>query len=140
MPSRRTFLQGMFGLALATQASQHMAAQTWARRRLIVDAQVHFWKADTPDRPWPPGRTAQLPEPFTPEKLVPLMDEAGGDRVVIVPPSWEGDRNDYALEAAQKNPRRFGRLGRLPPTPPQAAAPPPPRGADAGPRGGPVRR
>ena len=28
------------------------------------------------------------------------MDEAGVDRMVIVPPSWPGDRNDYALEAA----------------------------------------
>ena len=46
------------------------------------------------------GRKPQLPEPFTIEKLVPMMDEAGVDRVVIVPPSWPGDRNDYALEAA----------------------------------------
>src|SRR5262249_56219033 len=126
MPSRRTFLQGMFGLALATQASQHMAAQTWARRRLIVDAQVHFWKADTPDRPWPPGRVAQLPEPFTPEKLVPLMDEAGVDRVVIVPPSWGGDPHDYALEAAPKYPRPFRVLRPHPPPHPPPPAPPPP--------------
>ena len=27
---------------------------------LIVDAQVHIWGADTPDRPWPPGRAAQV--------------------------------------------------------------------------------
>jgi hypothetical protein len=25
---------------------------------------VHQWKARTPERPWPPGRVAQLPEPF----------------------------------------------------------------------------
>ncbi len=43
---------------------------------MIVDAQVHIWKANTPDRPWLPNRVAQLPEPFTIEKLVPLMDEA----------------------------------------------------------------
>ena len=36
---------------------------------MIVDAQVHIWKANTPDRPWLPGRVAQLPEPFTIEKL-----------------------------------------------------------------------
>ena len=69
--------------------------------RMIVDAQAHLWKAESPDWPWVPGRKPQLPEPFTIEKLVPLMDEAGVDRVVIVPPSWPGDRNDYALEAAQ---------------------------------------
>ena len=58
--------------------------------RMIVDAQVHLWKAETPDWTWVPGRKPQLPEPFTIEKLVPMMDEAGVDRVVIVPPSWPG--------------------------------------------------
>ena len=74
---------------------------------MIVDAQVHLWKAEAPDRPWLPGRVAQLPEPFLIEKLVPMMDEAGVDRAVIVPPSWEGDRNDYALEAVRRDPERF---------------------------------
>jgi L-fuconolactonase len=45
---------------------------------MIVDAQVHLWKADTHDRPWLPNRVAQLPEPFTIEKLMSMMDEAGG--------------------------------------------------------------
>jgi L-fuconolactonase len=72
---------------------------------MIVDAQVHLWKAQSPDWPWVSGRKPQLPEPFTIDKLVPLMDEAGVDRVVIVPPSWPGDRNDYALEGSQALPR-----------------------------------
>ena len=66
---------------------------------LIVDAQVHLWKAEAPDWKWVSGLQPQLPEPFTIERLVPMMDEAGVDRAVIVPPSWPGDRNDYALEA-----------------------------------------
>ena len=37
--------------------------------------------------------------PFTIERVLPMMDEAGVDRVVIVPPGLN-DRNDYALEAA----------------------------------------
>ena len=81
---------------------------------MIVDAQVHLWLADTPDRPWLPGRVAQLPEPFLIERLVPMMDEAGVDRAVIVPPSWEGDRNDYALEAVRQYPTRFAVMGRIP--------------------------
>jgi predicted TIM-barrel fold metal-dependent hydrolase len=81
---------------------------------MIVDAQVHLWKAEAPDRPWLPGRVAQLPEPFLIEKLVPMMDEAGVDRAVIVPPSWEGDRNDYALEAVRRYPTRFAVMGRIP--------------------------
>jgi predicted TIM-barrel fold metal-dependent hydrolase len=83
---------------------------------LIVDAQVHLWKAAAPQRPWPPGGAAraQLPEPFTYEKLLPMMNEAGVDRAVIVPPSWEGDRVDYALEAAKRYPDRFAVMGRIP--------------------------
>ena len=88
---------------------------------MIVDAQVHLWKAEAPDRPWLPGRVAQLPEPFLIEKLVPMMDEAGVDRAVIVPPSWEGDRNDYALEAARRYPARFAVMGRIPLAEPQTA-------------------
>ncbi len=81
--------------------------------RMIVDSQVHLWKAESPDWPWVPGRKPQLPEPFTIERLVPLMDEAGVDRCVIVPPSWPGDRNDYGLEAAKRYPNRFGVMGRV---------------------------
>jgi predicted TIM-barrel fold metal-dependent hydrolase len=82
--------------------------------RAIIDAQAHLWKAESPDWPWVPGRKPQLPEPFTIERLLALMDEGGVDRVVIVPPSWPGDRNDYALEAAQRYPKRFAVMGRLP--------------------------
>jgi predicted TIM-barrel fold metal-dependent hydrolase len=81
--------------------------------RTIVDAQVHLWKAETPDWKWVPGRKPQLPEPFTIERLLPLMDEAGVDRCVIVPPSWPGDRNDYGLEAAKRYPNRFAVMGRI---------------------------
>ncbi|HEY4856191.1 MAG TPA: amidohydrolase family protein [Xanthobacteraceae bacterium] len=89
---------------------------------MIVDAQVHLWKAESPDWPWVPGRKPQLPEPFTIEKLVAMMDEAGVDRVVIVPPSWPGDRNDYAIEAAKRYPTRFGIMGRIPVEKPQSAS------------------
>jgi predicted TIM-barrel fold metal-dependent hydrolase len=88
--------------------------------RTIVDAQIHLWKAETDDWKWVPGRKPQLPEPFTIEKLVPLMDEAGIDRAVIVPPSWPGDRNDYAIEAVKRHPKRFGIMGRIPLNPDSA--------------------
>src|SRR5438128_10230872 len=89
---------------------------------MIVDSQVHLWKAETPDWRWVSGRVAQLPEPFTIEKLVLLMDEAGVDRAVIVPPSWPGDRNDYALEAVRRYPGRFAVMGRIPLEKPESAA------------------
>jgi L-fuconolactonase len=81
----------------------------------IVDSQVHLWGADTPDRPWPPGRAAQAqkPYPVTREALLLQMDLAGVRRIVIVPPSWEGDRNDLALAAARLHPDRFAVMGRI---------------------------
>ena len=81
----------------------------------IVDSQVHIWGADTPARPWPPGRAheAQKPYPVTKDMLLGEMDTASVSRVVLVPPSWEGDRNDLALEAARLHPDRFAVMGRL---------------------------
>src|SRR5881394_2722451 len=83
---------------------------------LIVDAQVHIWGADTPERPWPArGRSRpHRPQPFSKDDLLREMDAAGVARVVIVPPSWEGDRNDLALEAARLHPDRFAEMGRPP--------------------------
>ena len=82
---------------------------------LIVDSQVHIWATDRPDRPWPPGRAAQAqkPYPVTKEMVLTAMDEAGVDRAVLIPPSWEGDHNDLVLEAAQARPDRFAAMGRL---------------------------
>ena len=119
MISRRQF--GTFTLAAgAAMASQKTTAQSSKRR--IVDAQVHLWKAESEDWKWVPGMKPQMPEPFTVEKLIPLMDQAGVDRVVVVPPSWPGDRNDYALEAAKRYPDRLAVMGRIPLKNPQAAA------------------
>ena len=41
------------------------------------------------------------------------MDPAGVDRAVIVPPSWIGETNEYALEASAKYPDRFAVMGRF---------------------------
>src|SRR5260370_13005608 len=121
MPTRRSFVIGGLGVGavLATQGAHNAAGQ--ADRRLIVDAQVHLWKAESPDWKWVPGLQPQLPEPFTIERLVPMMDEAGVDRAVIVPPSWPGDRNDYALEAGKRYPTRFRVMGRIPLQEPKSA-------------------
>ena len=100
------------GAAVVAQGCQQMAAQP-AGKRLIVDSQVHLWKAETPDWRWVPGIVPHMPEPFTIETLLPMMDDAGVDRVVVVPPSWPGDRNDYGLEAARRYPSRFAVMGRI---------------------------
>jgi hypothetical protein len=66
---------------------------------VIIDAQVHVWGPDTPERPWPPDGAANAHRsvPLGKDELLRGMDAAGVDRVVIVPPSWEGDRNDLAF-------------------------------------------
>jgi L-fuconolactonase len=81
----------------------------------IVDAQLHLWGANTPERPWPPGRErdAQRPYPISTETLLFEMDLANVSRAILVPPSWEGDRNDLALEAARRYPDRFAVMGRV---------------------------
>jgi L-fuconolactonase len=80
---------------------------------LIADAQVHIWGANTPERPWPARLEAHRDPPIGKDEMLAAMDEAGVDRCIIVPPSWEGDRNDLALEAAQQHPTRFAVMGRL---------------------------
>jgi predicted TIM-barrel fold metal-dependent hydrolase len=82
---------------------------------MIVDSQVHIWAADRPDRPWPPGTAhrAHRPVPLGAADLLREMDEAGVDRAVLVPPSYEGDRNDLVLEAAATWPHRLRAMGRI---------------------------
>jgi predicted TIM-barrel fold metal-dependent hydrolase len=83
----------------------------------IVDAQVHVWGADTPERPWPRGGNPKPHReiPWTAAELVARMDAAGIDAAVIVPPGWEGERNDLALAAVAQYPGRFAVMGRFDP-------------------------
>jgi L-fuconolactonase len=82
---------------------------------LIVDGQVHTWAASTPERPWPASEEAHRAVPLTTDDLLQEMNAAGVDRAVLVPPGWEGARNDLALAAAQANPQRFAVMGRIRP-------------------------
>lgn len=83
---------------------------------LIVDAQAHVWWPDTPDRPWIEGgqALAHMPEPLTPEILLGEMDRVGVDRIFLIPPTWEGERNDRAIQTAEENPDRFRVIVRVP--------------------------
>ena len=87
---------------------------------MIVDSQVHIWGENTPERPWPKRAEPQRPVPLGKDELLGEMDAAGVDRVIIVPPSWEGDRNDLAIEAVEKHPGRFAIMGRLDPEDPKS--------------------
>ena len=121
MLTRRKFIGTTLVAGAALTASAQQARPQPAGKRTIVDAQVHLWKANSPDWAWDPGARPQLPEPFTIERALPMMDEAGVDRVVIVP-AGVNDRNDYALEAAKRHPTRFAVMGRIRLQDPKSAA------------------
>jgi L-fuconolactonase len=85
---------------------------------LIVDSQVHVWEPEPPNDPWPEGaqeRAATHRPPISPEMLLSEMDEAGVHRAVLVPPFFQGYRNDYTIQAAKDHPDRFRVLPRLDP-------------------------
>ena len=80
----------------------------------IADAQVHIWGPNTVARPWRDGPVRPHRDPpLGAEELSREMDAAGVSRAILVPPSWDGDRNDICLEAAQKYPDRFAVMGRM---------------------------
>jgi predicted TIM-barrel fold metal-dependent hydrolase len=82
---------------------------------LAWDAQVHLWEPENPARPWPKpqARPPHKPNGFSAEEMLKEMDAAGVDRAVIVPPTWAGDSNDWALEVATRYPKRFAVVGRF---------------------------
>ena len=88
----------------------------------ITDAQAHIWAPNSPQRPWLPGRQPHRATALGAEELLKLMDEAGVARTVLIPPSWDADRNDLVLDAAQRYPDRFAAMGRFDLDAPDAAA------------------
>lgn len=81
----------------------------------VTDAQVHLITPPSESRPWPSNvhSYAHPVESLTAERLVSEMDRVGVDRAVLVPPSFEGDRNDVCLDAAASFPDRFAVMGRI---------------------------
>lgn len=90
--------------ACATQAKQ--------RQTMIIDSQVHVWPPHRPDRPLSEAGLDRTPYGY--QELLAAMDVAGIDRAILVPPSFDKDRNDHVVEAAQKHPDRFAIMGRVP--------------------------
>jgi L-fuconolactonase len=82
---------------------------------MIIDSQVHIWAPETPEKPYakedasPPHRSV----PLGSEELLREMDGAGVARCVLVPPTWEDDRNDTSIEAARLHPDRFAIMGKV---------------------------
>lgn len=81
----------------------------------VVDAQVHVWGEDSPERPWdssvaiaphgPPGMPAST--------VLAAMSNAKVNAGLIIPVSFEGNRNDLGIAACERWPHQFGMLGRF---------------------------
>jgi len=89
---------------------------------MIIDSQVHIWAPETAAKPYArqDASTPHRPIPLGHEELLREMDGAGVERCVLVPPTWEDDRNDTSLEAARLYPKRFAVMGRIKLTAPQS--------------------
>lgn len=91
---------------------------------LIIDSQVHIWAAATAEKPYA-TENASKPHrdlPLGHAELLREMDGAGVARCVLVPPTWEDDRNDTSLQAARLHPDRFAVMGRIKVTAPESRA------------------
>jgi predicted TIM-barrel fold metal-dependent hydrolase len=92
----------------------------------VVDAQLHSWEPDRPERPWDTGygrsnavearnRAHHAAHPVGYEDLLEWMDRAGVDGALLVTSAVYGGDNSYPLEAAARHPDRFGVVGRVDP-------------------------
>jgi L-fuconolactonase len=84
----------------------------------VVDAQVHVWLPEGPGRPWPPGGAERAlamhrHEPISGSALLSEMRQVGVDRAVLVPPFFEGHRNDYAVSCAVEAPDSYRVMARV---------------------------
>ena len=91
---------------------------------LIVDSQVHIWAPPTPEKPYATENAAKPHRsvPLGHQELLREMDGSGVARCVLVPPTWEADRNDTSLEAARLHPDRFAVMGKITLTAPESRA------------------
>lgn len=90
----------------------------------IIDSQVHIWAPETPEKPYA-KENASKPHralPLGDDELLREMDDAGVSRCILVPPTWEADRNDTSLEAARLHPDRFRVMGKVSLTNPNGRA------------------
>jgi predicted TIM-barrel fold metal-dependent hydrolase len=76
----------------------------------IIDSQVHIW--DYIPEKFRKGHADER-HAFTYDELLREMDQTGVDGAILVPRSFNLERNDYVLEAARKHPDRFAVMGRI---------------------------
>jgi L-fuconolactonase len=87
----------------------------------VVDAQIHVWEEDRPDRPWDPPWAERLKwmldgaQAPTIDRAIAAMDAVGVSGAVVTAFQLYPDA-EYALEATARHPDRFRTVAYLDPT------------------------
>lgn len=87
---------------------------------MIIDAQVHAYEANTPERPW--HMVPNWPDHVTGDEMVAAMDAQGVDGAIFIS-AFAMYRYDgsYAVEVQQKHPGRFALVKPVDPNEEQVA-------------------
>ena len=102
---RRTVLQVAATLAAAGPALTR-EGHVVARPPVVIDAQVHAYAANTPERPWHsvPNRPAHV----TGDEMVAAMDKVGVDGAIYISPfSMYQYDGSYAVSVQRAHPDKF---------------------------------
>jgi L-fuconolactonase len=116
---RRTVLQAGAALAVAGTALLR-DAQAAMRPPVVIDAQVHAYAANTPDRPW--HSVPDWPAHVTGDEMVAAMDRLGIDGAIYISPfsQYQYDAS-YAVSVQQAHPDRFALVKPVNPADPAVA-------------------
>src|SRR5438045_1966081 len=109
---RRTVLRAGAALTAAGPAllrGAHAEAQprpSGASPMTVIDAQVHAYAANTPERPW--HRVPNWPAHVTGDEMVAAMDKVGVDGAIFISAfsMYQYDAS-YAVEVQKKHPDKF---------------------------------
>src|SRR5260370_30966559 len=123
---RRSVLRTAAALAAAGPALLHGAhAKAQPRRSgaspmTIIDAQVHAYAANTPERPW--HSVPNWPPHVTGDEMVAAMDKVGVDGAIYISPfsMYQYDAS-YAVEVQKAHPDKFALVKPVNPDDPAAA-------------------
>src|SRR5215831_19752772 len=116
---RRTVLQVAAALAAGGPALMR-EVHAAARPPVVIDAQVHAYEANTPERPW--YRVPNWPAHVTGDEMVVAMDKVGVDGAIFVSPfSMYQYDGSYAVKVQQAHPDRFAIVKRVNPDDPTVA-------------------
>ena len=102
---RRTVLHGAVALAAAGPALMR-EGHAAARPPVVIDAQVHAYAANTPERPW--HSVPNWPAHVTGDEMVAAMDKVGVDGAIYISPfSMYQYDGSFAVSVQRAHPDKF---------------------------------